>query len=156
MNTATNNYVKNEIHSIISKFYPQVNVRICFRNQFNISSFFRLKDRIPSLVRSDVVYWYQCGQCNATYCGETTRHLHTRISEHRGISARTNRTVASPPNSNIRDHSLLLDHPIHVENFKIIASSNRFDLRTLESIAIHKLKPSLNDRGSSVPLNILG
>jgi hypothetical protein len=156
MDAKTNAQVKKDLNAIVSQFYPQLVLRLCFRNMFTVGSFFHNKDRIPTLVRSNVVYWYQCGQCDATYCGETTRHLQTRIAEHRGVSARTGRSVASPLNSNIRDHSLNNDHVIQSENFKIISTSNSFDLRTVESIAIHKLNPSLNDHNSSVPLKILG
>ena len=40
-------------------------------------------------------------------------------------------------------------------NFKILDSCQPFDLRILESIYIHKIKPSLNDHASSVELSIL-
>ena len=103
-----------------------------------------------------VIYMYKCGQCNATYCGETNRHLHTRIAEHRGVSSRTGKLLTSPPNSNIRDHLVSSDHPIIAENFEIIATANKYDIRIVESILIHKTKPTLNDQNSSIPLNILG
>ena len=42
-----------------------------------------------------------------------------------------------------------------IENFKILASCDRFDLRLLESLFIQKLKPSLNDQHSSTDLLIV-
>ena len=51
------------------------------------------KDRIPLNLRSHVVYQFECQCCNALYLGKTCRHLHTRVSEHRGISALTGNPV---------------------------------------------------------------
>ena len=53
------------------------------------------------------------------------------------------------------NHSLATNHPITIENFKILASCDRFDLRLLESLFIQKLKPSLNDQHSSTDLLIV-
>ena len=47
------------------------------------------------------------------------------------------------------------DHPILDDNFKILDTCDPFDLRLLESIYIHKKKPSLNDQNSSTELSIL-
>ena len=59
-----------------------------------MSSFFRFKDRIPLGLRSRVVYKFKCQCCDALYFGETIRHLHTRISEHMGISACTGKPLS--------------------------------------------------------------
>lgn len=42
-----------------------------------------LKDKIPTLKKSNVVYQISCLDCNKTYIGETSRNLETRINEHR-------------------------------------------------------------------------
>ena len=47
------------------------------------------------------------------------------------------------------------DHPIKLENFKLVNKSNKYEIKIVESILIHKLGPNLNDRGSSFPLSIL-
>ena len=43
---------------------------------------FSAKDPVPFALKSHVVYKFVCGSCNASYIGETTRHLATRIKEH--------------------------------------------------------------------------
>jgi hypothetical protein len=43
-------------------------------------------------------------------------HLHTRVAEHKGISPKTGRPLACPPNSNIRNHALNSNNPIPVKN----------------------------------------
>ena len=51
---------------------------------------------------------------------------------------------------------LLLFTSLHkLENFKLVNKSNKYEIKIVESILIHKLGPNLNDRGSSFPLSIL-
>ena len=54
-----------------------------------------------------------------------------------------------------RNLAIETDHPILDDNFKILDTCDPFDLRLLESIYIHKKKPSLNDQNSSTELSIL-
>ena len=42
----------------------------------------RGKDKIDTIKRTDVVYKIECENCNATYIGQTKRHLGTRMKEH--------------------------------------------------------------------------
>ena len=58
-------------------------------------------------------------------------------------------------NSKIFEHFEQIDHPIRVEDFKILTSCPNEDLFILESIYIHKLNPTLNERNSSFDLCIL-
>ena len=106
------------------------------------------------LLVNNIVYSFNCGQCSAQYYGETSRHLKTRIYEHRGISARTGKAFLNPSNSKIRDHALATGHDINSDCFKIIFKTNSYNLKTSESILIHKNKPSLNAMDSSIPLKI--
>jgi hypothetical protein len=152
----SNTIVKKQIRTLVQKFYPQLDLRIIFTNSFSMQSLFKVKDRMPTLMRSNVVYKYTCSQCQATYCGETTRHLQTRIAEHKGVSVRTGKPALTPANSKIRDHAISQDHPIVQNNFKIIGSTIKPDLKLLESILIHQSRPTLNDMSSSTPLSILG
>ena len=77
------------------------------------------------------------------------------MSQHTGISFRTGNMLNSVEKSKILDHSLDSGHFTSENNFKILDSCQPFDLRILESIYIHKIKPSLNDHASSVELAIL-
>ena len=78
-----------------------VTSRIVLSNRQNISSLFRYKDDLPCALRSGVVYKYRCTQCASCYIGSTCRRLHTRISEHAGISLRTNILIFQPCQSSI-------------------------------------------------------
>ena len=57
--------------------------------------------------------------------------------------------------SNIYAHFMKTGHQISEENFSILYSRASMDLMTSESIAIHELKPDLNDKNYSVPLSVL-
>ena len=154
MNNHHNKQFRANIMLLLSDFFPHVNVRFIFENKWTIGSMLPYKDRVPTSVRSNIVYKYQCGMCNSSYIGESVRHYSTRIAEHRGIFPRTGAPM-SRVNSNIYNHFFDTGHPICDENFTIIGSADAWNLKTAESIAIHQYKPSLNATVCSTPLNIL-
>ena len=90
------------------------------------------------------------------YIGETRKQVKVRICQHKSISTKTGRRTLDTPNSKIYSHSFEENHPIHEEDFKIIALCPEKNLRVLESIFIHDFKPCPNDQQSSYDLNILG
>ena len=155
MHSYSNRRLKNEILTLVRRFYPQIDLRIIFNNTSTIASFFKYKDKVPAHVRSNVVYKYQCPQCEDAYIGETTRHLTTRIAEHRGVSARTGNVLRTEPKSNIYSHFLNTGHDISPNSFTILYSDT-MHLKIAESILIHQHKPKLNSMTSSVPLRIIG
>ena len=83
--------------------------------------------------------------------------MHSRV-EHSGVSYRTGQTLSRPPQSSIRDHAISCNstHHIHPDNFNILGTSrNLTELRILESLFIHKEKPSLNNTLSAFLLQIV-
>ena len=149
-----NRNLKTEIHKLIKEFFPHVNLRLIFSNNFTISKMFPYKDKIPTFVHGNVVYKYRCGICHSSYIGETSRHFSTRVSEHRGFSSRTGAPLQKT-NSNIYNHFLETGHTIIKNDFSILGTQLACDLRTAESIFIHCNKPNLNNMVSSIELNIL-
>ena len=150
-----NKDIKKSLSKLIGDYFPQLNFKLIFKNDYCVESFFRFKDRVPTPMLSNVVYKYSCGQCTATYYGETTRHLKTRIAEHRGLSARTGQPLSRPPYSSIRDHSVTTGHELKTDSFTVAFTTNSINLRVSESILIHANRPSLNNTEASVPLNVL-
>ena len=105
-------------------------------------------------MRSSLIYKFSCCGCNATYLGATTRHLKTRISEHLGVSHRTNAIISNPNFSAIREHSHNSGHPLHPNDFKIFYNVlNKNDIYIIESILINLNKPLLNS-GTSAELKV--
>ena len=79
------------------------------------------------------------------YFGSTYRNLKIRISEHRGVSYRTNASITKPSFSKIREHAIECNHPISEQGFVIrYRAKNTSDLRIAESLSIIKEKPGLN------------
>ena len=86
-------YVKKSLRDINNKYFPQVNIRCAFINNFKLRNFTNHKDKLSPLWCSDVVYKYTCAVCGNCYIGSTNRSLAIRISEHQGKSFR--KTVSS-------------------------------------------------------------
>ena len=121
-----------------------------------ISNDFRFKDRLPYDLVSCVVYKFQCGRCNASYYGETDRHLKVRSGEHIGISPLTFKKVKPSAGSSMRDHLLFCNHDPSFDDFTILAQgSTKFLLEIKESLLIKRDKPILNKNISSAPLFVL-
>ena len=81
--------IRTQILKLCSSAYPHIRIRFVFQPGKRLAHLFNFKDRTPKVLRSRVVYSYTCQCCSALYVGQTARHLHTRASEHLGISALT-------------------------------------------------------------------
>ena len=141
------------IECLFKKCLPQVKCRFVFKSTVRLSNLFPYKDRVPFALKSGVVYKYQCGGCNATYIGKTKRHLHTRISEHMGISPLTGKVVAQSNTTAIFDHTAKCTYRPLISDFSIICNDSiDWFLLLKESLCIGTEKPLLNSMVRSVPL----
>lgn len=145
-----------ELKSLLSIYFPQISFRFCLANRHTIGSLFYFKDKIPTLMRSKVVYKFLCPSCKkASYIGSTSRRFRVRICEHLGVSYRTSKLVGSPLQSAVRDHSRICHADPAFSDFSILSSaSDGLSLNILESLFIRDQKPSLNKDVSSFPLLI--
>ena len=112
--------IRTQIARLCSAAYPHLNIRFVFRSSTRISSFFPFKNKVPKFLRSGVVYVFKCRCCSASYVGQTTRHLHTRVSEHLGISPITGKPSSSPPMSSIFSHLKTTGHTANFDDFNLI------------------------------------
>jgi len=149
--------LKKELTKSLSKLFPATDFHFVLCNSFKIGSVFRFKDSVPPCARFSVVYKFGCAQCCASYVGSTLRSLKARVSQHMGVSFRTGKYLSRPDQSVIRDHiNECNGSHFTIDDFKILDNvQGCTDLRILESIYIHKLKPTLNDHRSAHPLYIL-
>ena len=85
--------IRTRINCIMKNKLPYCNIRFVFQSKCKISNVFTLKDKIPSFSRSNIVYKFKCGSCNATYYGKSKRHFKVRMCEHLGISALNGKRV---------------------------------------------------------------
>ena len=61
------------------------NLEIVFTSPVRIKSFFTLKDKLPEMLHSGLIYKYECGSYNATYYGKTKRLFKVQIYENLDI-----------------------------------------------------------------------
>ena len=129
--------IRNQITRLCNAAYPHLNIRLVFRSSTRISSFFPFKDKVPKFIRSGVVYLSKRRCCSASYVGQTMRHLHTRVSEHLGISPLTGKPLSSPAMSSIFSHLNSTGHSANFDNFEILSScSDTCELMIHESLLI--------------------
>ena len=81
---------------------------------------------------------YTCHCCQQCIIGSTPLQLFIRSSKHAGISYRTNASLNTVENSDIRDHIRTKNHPLQMSVLSVIGSvNNQSDLHILEVIYIH-------------------
>ena len=145
--------IRTHLQNSINKNLPFCKIKVIFKSTTRLSKCFRFKDKVPFNLHSNVVYKFSCGKCNATYYGETCRHLNIRAGEHSGISPLTAKKSKAKATTPIKDHMLLCNHIVPLKDFKILASSNsEFHLKIKESLLIMCDKPELNRNEKSLPL----
>ena len=86
-------------------------------------------------------------------CGDTTQGKNFMIFFSWGFISSEN--LAPPKRSSWIRPWLETNHGIDNSNFQIVFQTSSFDTKISESILIHKFKPSLNNRESSIKLSIL-
>jgi len=148
--------LQKELNVLLAKHFTGMKSVIVMVNKYKIATLFNHKDRVPDSMQSSLVYKYSCARCASVYIGSTLRSLNVRSSEHCGNSFRTGQPLTNPSHSNIRDHSLKCGSPLDLNNFSKLASCpNVGDLRILESLYIHRLKPKLNSSQTAHPLYVV-
>ncbi len=91
-------HVRDRIVKLFRRVFPQCEVKVVFKCTKRLSNFFPFKDKIPHVLKSHVVYRFQCSSCTtASYVGKTVRHIATRACEHAGISELTGIVRKNPP-----------------------------------------------------------
>ena len=99
---------------------------------------------MPCRLRSNILYKFLCGRCNATYYNKTCWNLSVRVGEHSGVSPITGKKLKSKKSTAVKDHMLFCDHIASIDDFKILATS--------ESLLITRDEPILNKNETSLPL----
>ena len=147
---------KSELEKVIMKTFPALNIRLVSSNPKTLGSLFQYKDKLPTLMRSLVVYCFNCPKCKVgKYVGATKRLFKVRIDSHLGISHRTGCTLKTKDFSNIREHCKKCRTSFNYNDFNIVTQApNEQSLAILESLTIKKIVPSLNGQTSSTVLYI--
>ncbi|EFN65284.1 hypothetical protein EAG_04622, partial [Camponotus floridanus] len=91
------------------------------------------KDMVPRLHKTNVVYKIDCADCDASYVGQTSRKLSTRISEHR---LHIGRNTSS--RSVITDHRLSYNHDFKWDDITVLDNEPNLYKRILSEVIFIK------------------
>ena len=109
---------------------------------------FSVKDSVPQSLRSRVVYKFSCAGCNASYIGETTRHICARVREH----------LLSDKSSHVYRHlqsSRACHDSCTAECFTILDSAvSKFQIKIKEVMHIKWENPTLNQQLKHLELSL--
>ena len=109
---------------------------------------FSVKDSVPPGLRSRVVYKFSCAGCNASYIGETTRHICTRVREHL-LSDKTSHIY-----KHLQSSKACLDS-CGTECFTILDSAaSKYKIKIKEALHIKWDKPILNQQLKHLELSL--
>ena len=148
-------------------YYPHVNKQISsFLHRHSVSSactsnknlrdfLSSTKSRQPALQTSNVIYQIPCKDCSATYCGQTSRPLHKRISEHeRYTRPAYSHATDLQQSSVLAQHAHASGHQIDFSSAVILAKlQHQQQLDLVEHAAITVLEPSLNRNHAAPSIN---
>ena len=151
-NSASPSAQKNNKHNYVSiPYIPGVSERISrVLNKYDVkvahqptrklrNELCHLKDQRPVQERAGVIYKLDCGDCDASYVGETGRQVQDRMTEHqRDI---TNKKKVSK----VYEHVSRTGHSFNFDNVSVLDNcSNRKTRLHLESIHTYKQTNSIN------------
>jgi hypothetical protein len=115
------NGTSEEIRRILSKY----NIRTVFRPTSLLhNTLSKLKDPIPTERINNCVYRIPCGECSASYIGETSRELSTRLKEHEWQCRKKSLEQLTENNQNdcgVAIHNISTGHKIDFANTSVIA-----------------------------------
>ena len=131
-------------------------LQVIFKSQNKLCGNFHLKDSVPKILTSGVVYKFQCGLCNKSYYRECVRHLAVRSGEHTGISPLTNKRVQPRKDSAVCHRLLNCSYSPTFEDFSDRChENNKYLLELKESLLIMRDRLSMNRNVRSAPLYLL-
>ena len=142
---ATIPYIQGVSESV-TRISANIDVKVYMRPTSMIRSILsHPKDRVPDDEKSDVIYKISCGDCDASYVGQTGRALKTRLTEHQ--KAVRNADFSS---SALAQHAWDNSHRIDWTSICVLGSEPRLPSRlSREAIHIRRQSTPLNrDRGS--------
>ena len=124
-----------------------LDVKLVF-STFKLRNMFSVKDSVPQSLRSRVVYNFSCAGCNASYIGETTRHICARVREH----------LLSDKSSHVYRHlqsSRACHDSCTVECFTILDSAvSKFQIKIKVAMHIKWENPTLNQQLKHLELSL--
>ena len=103
-----------------------------------------LKAPVGKTMKSELVYQISCSCCQSCYVKQTSRHLLTRIKEHRRIG------------TPVGNHFKGCGATLTMDDVKVIVTSTKsvYNLMKLESLYIRAIKPTINAKDEYKSCNL--
>jgi hypothetical protein len=116
----------NRLNRTLRRTFPAAMLRCWFTSNKLIN--LRLKDNVPVLDQSMLIYSFSCS-CSQEYVGRTTRRLSTRIKEHQPAWLRTGeqKTITSA----IVSHLVHTDHKVNTNKHLVSFTEYQHDILKL-------------------------
>ena len=145
------NRLVKQLNKTVQEAGLNTTVRGVFKGVRKINNYFKLKDKTPKLLQSNVVYSIKCLDCDAEYVGKTTQHIDARIYQHKIVKGGQHGLAKS----HITEHSQRLGHQIDWQHYSILArASNDYYLKIKETLLIKERTPLMNNNETSVVLQL--
>lgn len=143
--------VKGLTNNIISSFRDFPHIKMVKYNTLKISHLYsQIKDKTPTLFKSDVIYEIPCDGCQKTYIGQTSQWLKQRLSLHKS-DCRTHKKRCA-----LVDHHLETGHTFTIDKVKVLKQESNYKSRLfMEMCFINKNKESINFKSDTNQLNTI-
>ena len=150
-------YIK-ELHNSLQNVCKKAEFKLLYRRSKNLGDL--LYSHRPSkdtLQKKNVVYQVDCENCNATYIGQTSRQLGTRMGEQLSdcINAKNKGFVKDSPKNDtgLPKHALNTGHTFNVQSPTILHEDRAtYTRKRIEGMYIH-LNPTACNNNRSTPLD---
>lgn len=118
------------------------NIKFSKTNIKTVSTIFsKLKTKLDTKEKSNIVYEIPCTECDQTYIGQTSRNTIGRITSHKSDCRRGVKSCA------LSDHVLDKNHLMDYSNTKILLTEKNYNKRIfLEMVEISKNNNCMNKR----------
>ncbi|CAF1041490.1 unnamed protein product [Didymodactylos carnosus] len=130
----------------------ECDLKIIMRPPKSIGSFFQVKDNIPNLLESNLVYAVNCNDCSGSYCGKTERQVCRRLVEHGAPKCVLEPSSASAPTQSLsgplkktKTGVTSYSNATNLRRFSRIANKNKNNLTTVSNLSLSDDYDSTSD-----------
>ena len=112
--------------------------------------FSKLKDKVETKDKTNVIYQIPCAECDGVYIGQTKQNLDKRIKQHKNDS----KIRSNFDKTALTKHIFELNHNFDFDNVSILdVEPIKFKRNISEMVQIYKNKNSVNERTDTKNLN---
>ena len=112
--------IRSRLQKCFKNYTPYCSLKVVYQSRSRISNLLNFKDAVITKLSSHIFYKFMCSCCNATYYGQTQRHVFVRASEDLDITPLADKFVKTLKKSAFFDHMLLDGRKASFDNFSIL------------------------------------